>query len=49
MYDNNISGKMYPQPYPGCGKELRAVVTHPHLKYGADTIGVVTLNSGKEM
>jgi hypothetical protein len=49
MYDDNVSGKTYPQPYPGCGKELRAVVTHPHLKYGADTIGVVILNNGKEM
>jgi hypothetical protein len=49
MNDDNISRKTYPQPYPGCGKELRAVVTHPHLKYGADTIGVVTLNKGKEI
>jgi hypothetical protein len=49
MNEDNISRKMYFQPYPGCGKELRAIVTHLHLKYGADTIGVMTLNNGKEI
>jgi hypothetical protein len=49
MHDDNINGKTYPQPYPGCGKELRAIVTYPHLKYDADMIGVVTLNNVKEM